>query len=70
MAGLKPGNLGVASSFLSVVVCVVARNCFFKCKNWLTFRGGSLFEAASTSFRVLVHRSPVWRNLRPNSRAE
>jgi hypothetical protein len=67
MAGLKRGNLGVPSSFLSVVVCVVAHNCFFKCKNWLTFRGGSLFEAASTSFRVLVHRSPVWRNLHPSS---
>jgi hypothetical protein len=54
MVGLKPGNLGVPSSFLSVVVCVVARSCLFKCKNWLTFRGGSLFESADTSFRVLV----------------
>jgi hypothetical protein len=38
MAGLKQGKL------VSVVGC----SCFFKHKNWLTFREGNLFEAASS----------------------
>jgi hypothetical protein len=38
MAGLKQGKL----------VSVIACSCFLKHKNWLTFREGSLFEAASS----------------------
>jgi hypothetical protein len=70
MARLKLGKFGVAPSFTSNFVYMLARSCFFKCKKWLTFTGGTLFGAATSSGGFRCIEVLVCRKLCLSSQAE